>query len=392
VSGTDSYRFDEPLERRGTYSIKWDLKPDLLPFWIADMDFPAPPPVSRTIRERADHPVYGYTMMPSGARDAFTAWLERRHGYLVRETSLVYVPGVMAGVRLAIYALTRPGDGVVIQSPVYFPFFSCVEQLGRRLRVNRLLESELSYEMDLAGLEAIIADGASMLLLCSPHNPIGRVWTETELRSLAEICRRRGVIVVSDEIHADLIMPGQSFVPFGPIAEELGCRHIVLQSPSKSFNIAGLLSAFMIAPDRDVRAPLSEGSVALSMNHPNLFSAIAMESAYRDCEDWLDHLLPYLSENFSFLCEYLAEHEPRIRVFRLEGTYLAWLDMREFGLSDGELKARLQRDAGLWLHEGEQFGPGGAGFQRLNFACPRSLLERGLERLVSLTASMPTRA
>ena len=383
--------FDTPLERRGTDSVKWDEKPanrkgvPLLPMWVADMDFAAPTEVVRALMERASHPVYGYTLVNDRYPEAFRAWQRRRNGWDVPADWLVHTPGVMPAVRASILALTEPGDEVVLQPPVYYPFFSAVRDNGRSIVENPLVESPGGYRMDLEQLESVLTSRTRMLILCSPHNPVGRVWTADELRDLARVCERHELLILSDEIHGDLIRDGHRFVPVASLAPEIARRTVTFASPSKTFNIAGLSSSFTVIADRELQRRFRETAGRLGMELPNTLSLTAGAAAYSAGEPWLDALLSYLGGTFSWFQAEMSARFPRVRVSRIEGTYLAWLDlravMRESGATDAHVHSALLDRGALWLSDGARFGTGGAGFQRMNLACPRSVVADGLGRL-----------
>ena len=386
-----SREFDAPLDRRGTDSVKWDWKPTnrsgspLLPMWVADMDFAAPPAVRRALTERIRHPVYGYTFVADGHIDAFTAWQQKRNAWELSREWVIHTPGVMPAVRAAILAFTEPGDEVVIQPPVYFPFFSAVSDNDRAVLENPLVSTPEGYRMDLEQLEDTISSRTRMLLLCSPHNPVGRVWSAEELSSLADLCTRHDLLVVSDEIHGDLIRNGHRFVPFAALSPELANRTITCASPSKTFNIAGLSSSFAIIADRELRARFRQTMSRLGIDIPNPLSLTASAAAYAEAEPWLDSLLDYLSLSFNWFEQELHQRLPEVGLSRIEGTYLAWLDFRRVlercGASDVDLQRVLLEEAALWLSHGPRFGTGGSGFQRMNLGCPRTVVADGLERL-----------
>lgn len=377
------FDFDTILERRGTGAIKWDAVPeDTLPMWVADMDFAAPEPVIDALRARLEHPVFGYTRISDTYLDAFVQWQAERNGLEVAPDEIICAPGVMPAVRFAIDTFTEPGDRVVVQAPVYHPFYAVIERRGREIERNPLIEADGRYGMDLDALEQSARNGARMLLLCSPHNPVGRVWTEDELTEVARVCGRYDMMVVSDEIHSDIIMPGSRFVSFIRVARETGCRAVSLFAPSKTFNIAGIGSCTVIPSDTEVGAQFRSNLGAGNLELPNLLSMVAAQAAYLHGGRWLDALIAYLHDNYRFMAGYLAEKMPQVRLFPLEGTYIAWLDFRLLGYSDDELNRRLRENARIRLNEGRQFGSEGSGFQRLNFACPRGVLEEGLNRLV----------
>jgi len=408
-----SYNFDAIIDRRKTHAVKWDVGRDvtarsyqmpasgpsrvatkdgsgvfsesLLPMWVADMDFPCPPEIVDAFSSRAVHHVFGYMLAPESFYNAFIEWERARNGWEVDRESVVYTPGVMPAVKAAIDVCTRPGDGVVVQPPVYFPFFHSVELKKRQLVLNPLLRRGNRYEMDLDDLEHHFKEGARALLLCSPHNPVGRVWTREELSALVSLCKQYDVTIISDEIHSDIIMPGKRFTPLLSLGTDAAERTIACLSPSKTFNIAGTSAAYAVIEEPQLRAGFKKASAAAGIDHPSIFPVVASEAAYTEGEAWLDELLPYLWDNFAFLTDFLSRRLPDVRVTPLEGTYITWLDFREVcrreRLSDDDLKQKLKEEAGVWLSNGPQFGTGGEGFQRLNIATPRALLEEGLTRI-----------
>jgi len=387
------YDFERVIDRRGTSSLKWDFtrtftgRDDLLPLWVADMDFEVAPEIRRAMAERLEHPVFGYTLPPESYFQAAASWLERRHGFSVERSWMLSSPGVIPCLSAAILALTEPGDGVVIQPPVYHPFALRVKGNGRRIVENPLLLSGRRWEMDLDGLSRVIDAGTRMLVLCSPHNPVGRVWSREELGRLVEICAAKGLVIVSDEIHNDLVMPGFRHVPVATVSPEAARITITLVAATKTFNLAGLGGSLAIVADPGVRKRLDAVQHALFTGLANVFASAACEAAWRVGEPWLTELLSYLEGNYRLLVSFLERRLPHVGVFPLEGTYLALLDMRNLGLSDNELVQRLQGTGKVWLDEGFKFGRGGEGLERLNLACPRPVLSDGLERLVSAFSS-----
>ncbi len=390
-----AYNFDEVIERRGSDSVKWNGSPpgvrpaggrtDILPLWVADMDFRSPQVVLDAIARRVEHGLFGYMVTPASYLATTRDWLAMRHGWEVAPDSLIAVPGVVPSIQIAIEAFTRPGEKVIIQPPVYHPFRLVTIANGRQVVENPLRRSGTRYEMDFDQLARVIDGDTRLLVLCSPHNPVGRVWHEEELRKLVEICAERGVIVVSDEIHSDLILAGNRHVPTGLAAGAKGGSVVTLVSATKSFNLSSLSCAAAIVPDPILRSRFKRQIERAALNHHNPLSLAASEAAYRHGADWLEALLAYLEENYLFLVGYLREHAPALEVIPLEGTYLAWIDCSRSGYSDLEITKRLLAE-GLWLEEGTKYGTGGAGFQRLNFACPRTTLEEGLARLVRALA------
>jgi cysteine-S-conjugate beta-lyase len=384
------YDFDTIIDRRGTGSLKWDSgpgpAPDLLPLWVADMDFAAPREIVDAISARAEHPVYGYTIEPPGYVDAVVQWCADRHGWALERDWVLPSPGVLPSLSTAILALTRPGDGVVIQPPVYYPFAMRISFTDRRVVENPLVERAGRWEMDLDGLEKALDGGARALVLCSPHNPVSRVWERETLARLAGICARRGVVILSDEIHCDLVMTGHTHVPVASSCPEAAGIAVTFVAPTKTFNLAGIGGSFTVIPDRALRAKFQDQSRALWSGLSDPLSLAAVEAAYRKAGRWVDELVSYIEGNFTFLVKFLAQRLPRIRAARLEGTYLAWLDTRGLGLTDDEVAAVILGRAGVRLDEGRTFGAGGAGFQRMNLACPRAILAEALERIAFVLA------
>lgn len=395
--------FTAPVDRRGTASFKWDLEPrtsdgrPILPMWVADMDFPIPPVVAEAMRARLEHPIFGYTLLSDADRGAFVSWQSRRKGWQVDPGSLVFVPGVMPAVRAAILAFTERGDEVIVQPPVYYPFFNAVRENGRTVVENPLVHTNGSYRMDLDHLRGVMTDRTRMLLLCSPHNPVGRVWSPGELRSLAEVCMDRGVIIVADEIHSDLIpvreaAPRLRFTPLASLDPAIARATVSVAAPTKTFNIAGLASAFAVVPDAGMRRALSRETVRLGMDLPNTLSLVAATAALESGEAWLEDLLRYLGGTIDLLEQEISARIPQIGFSPPEGTYLAWLDFRrimeETGADDRRVARALKEGAGLWLSEGARFGRSGRGFQRMNFACPRSTVLDGIGRMERAVAAL----
>jgi cystathionine beta-lyase len=391
-----SYDFDTPIERRGTHAVKWDYEPiarhrgeqpEMLPMWVADMDLPCPQEVVDALRERAAHPIYGYTMVPDSLLDAFRSWHERRHGTRIVREEIVTVTGVMPAVEAAIAHFTEPGDGVVIQTPVYFPFYDAISKQGRTLVRNPLIEEEGSYRIDVDGLRAALREGAKMLLLCSPHNPVGRVWSRKELAEMAQICLEEGALLLSDEIHCDILLGDSTFTSVLSLGEEVREHTIVATSPSKTFNIAGNSCAQTVVPSAEHRKTFKRAVMSRGIWMPNLFGVVATEAAYRHGETWLNELLSYLSATDAAVREELSrviQTEAPVRMSPLEGTYIAWLDFRgilsETGKSHAELRKALE-EAAVWPSDGTLFGEEGEGFQRINIAAPRDLVLEGVRRI-----------
>lgn len=376
--------FDVVVPRRGTNSLKWDSRTDLLPLWVADMDFRAPRAVIDALVERAEHGVYGYTIFPDAYFTAIASWLARRHSWAVERDWITFSPGVVPAVNLAVQIFTQPGDKVIIQPPVYYPFFAAIEENGRRCVANNLVCEDGHYSMDFEGLEEQARDPrVKLLILCSPHNPVGRVWSRDELERLGQICVENGILIVSDEIHCDIVFRGKKHVPIASLNEAFAANSITCMSPSKTFNLAGLQTAYAIIPDAKKRDCFA---AANKVHRANAFGLEALIAAYSRGEAWLEDMLDYLEGNLQFLEDFVAKHMPGVTVAPLQGTYLAWLDCTRIGADPQELDRLILEEARVWLDDGLMFGPGGAGFQRINLACPRSILEKALERLEQVMA------
>lgn len=382
------YDFDTPIDRCGTYPVKYALRrakfgrDDVLPLWVADMDFAAPPCVRAALAARAAHPIYGYTVTPREAQEAVVAWQLARHGWQVEPEWVLVGPGLLSLLAVTIEALSRPGEAVAVPTPVYNPLFEGPARLCRRVIRLPLVQAPDGQYMDCDTWEDSLAADTRLLLLCSPHNPGGRVWRHGELARLGELCLRRDLIVVSDEIHADLVYPGHRQLPIANLAPELAARTVTLNSPGKTFNIAGLNTAYAIVPDPALRGRLHAAMQAHGFEGANLMGLTAMMAAYREGEPWLAALMDYLAGNLELVLSTLAALTPRVACPRPESTYLLWLDCRGLRWSDRQLQQRLI-DAGLGLTPGSQFGPEGSGFMRLNYALPRGRLRQALELLES---------
>lgn len=388
------YDFDRIIPREGTDCVKYDLRQalfgsdDVIPMWVADMDFEVPDFVRSAIKERADHPIYGYTFRPLRFFETVAAWLSRRHGWETDPGLISFSPGIVPALNMCVLAFTKPGDRVVVQPPVYFPFFSAVTAHNRELVYNPLIKEGLSYRMDLEQLEEVFREGAKMLILSHPHNPVSRVWREDELEGLAELCKRYNVIVLSDEIHSDLIMPGYVHRPLALAGEVIAGQTITCVAPSKTFNLAGMHSSALVFPDASMKKRYEEVLEGVHVGGGNLFGMVAMEAAYREGEDWLEQLLLYLDGNFRYLQDRIAKEAPGLHVSPLEATYLVWLDFSCLGLADKELREFIIRKARLGLNDGTQFGPGGEGHQRMNIAAPRVIVEEALDRLFAALSAI----
>jgi cystathionine beta-lyase len=380
------YNFDEHIDREGTDSVKFDFRKqyfgreDVIPMWVADMDFPVPPFVSEAVRRRAGHPVYGYSIIPESYYEAVIAWQKRRYDWDIRRDWILFSPGVVTGLNVIVQALTDPGDKIIVQPPVYFPFFSCVEKNGRKLLYNQLVEKDGIYSIDFDDLENKMKEGARMLILCSPHNPVSRCWTRDELEWLGAKSIEYGVLVVSDEIHCDLVFEPHQHIPLATLSEEIAQNTITCIAPSKTFNLAGLFTSSIIIANDSLRRKFKYAEEKIHLS-ANIFGITAAEAAYRTGEDWLGELMTYLKSNAGLVKDYLAVNMPEISVSPIEATYMLWLDFRKLDFSAPDLKKLLIEKAGLGFVEGTTFGPGGDGFQRMNIACPRATLEMAMKRI-----------
>jgi cystathionine beta-lyase len=381
------YHFDRIINRRGTDSVKWDgmesLFPenDLLPLWVADMDFPSPPEVTRALVRRARHPAYGYTLTSEHYYDAVRKWLFKRFQWDVCQEDILTTPGIVTALALCIEAFTAPGDEVVIQPPVYPPFFSVVTQAGRHLILNPLRQTGETYLMDLDDLKEKISPRTKLLLLCSPHNPVGRVWTREELCALGELCERQGITVISDEIHADLVFPGHTHTPTALSHPGLPGRTVTCTAPSKTFNIPGLYGSNIIISDRVLKEAYQAVLERFHLSSLNLFALESAVAAYSSGEPWLESLLDYLYKNLFYLRNRLRAI-PGVEFPVLpQGTTLAWISFKPWLKRGLDYRDLVIRRAGIALNDGSDFGEEGSGYMRLNFACPRPLLKQAMDRL-----------
>jgi cystathionine beta-lyase len=383
------YDFDKVIDRRDTCSVKWDYgERDVLPMWVADMDFESPREIVDAIVERASQGTFGYTLTPDSYYQAIVDWMKKHHGWEINKDWVVTTPGVLPALCFAVLAYSQPGDKVIIQSPVYHPFHYLIARNDRELVQNQMILVDGEYRMDYAGLESLLDEKTKLLILCSPHNPVGRVWKKDELLRLAEICMENGVIILSDEIHSDIIMEGHTHTPLATLSDEIADKIITCTAGSKTFNLAGLECSNIIISNEQLYDQFKSTASNLWVAKANMFGLLATQMGYTHGRQWLEQLLKYLKGNFDFLVSYLKEHAPRIKPVPLEGTYLAWLDFREFELPDMEVKDILLSKAKVWLDFGPQFGNGGEGFQRMNIACPRTTLEDGLSRIAKAFGSI----
>ena len=379
------YDFDKIVARRHSGSYKWDAVPeDALPLWVADMDFEVAPAVKKALADRVAHGVFGYTQVDDSYYDAVISWYERRHQWAVDRRWMLYTSGVVPAVSCSIKALTLPGENVLVQTPVYNCFFSSIKNQGCQIVENRLVRQDDSYVIDWDDFERKCADEkTTVFLLCNPHNPAGRVWTREELAKMGAICSKHHVFVISDEIHCELVMPGHKFTPFAAVSEANLCNCVTLSSPSKSFNTAGLQIANIICKDEEVRRRIERVINIFEVCDVNPFGPIALKAAYNESEDWLDALNEYIWGNYQLLRDTFAKQLPKLKVTRLEGTYLAWVDISGLGMTSDEVTEQLLREGHVFVSSGTLYGKeAGEGFIRINLACPRAVLTEGLNRIV----------
>ncbi len=381
------YDFDSVTERRGSGSSKWDSvqtlfgSEDVLPMWVADMDFPVPPPVVEALQKRVTHPIYGYTKTPDGFTDAIVQRVKRRFGWEIDPSWIMINPGVVPAVNTGVKAFAGPDGKVVIQSPAYPPFYSSVSNQNSTAAINALKWNGSQFDIDFDDFAEKFKDPeAKTFILCNPHNPVGRVWTADELKRMGDIALSAGAVVISDEIHCDIVYSGHKHIPFASLSPEFAKNSITCMATSKTFNLAGFHASFTIIPDEKVRAKWDQARAGI-MGSPGLFGLIATEAAFRHGDEWLDELLVYLEKNRDFVVDFCKERIPAIKPVRSQGTYLIWLDCRGLGLSHQELKKFLNEEAKVGLNDGKTFGESGEGFMRLNIGCPIALLKEGMERI-----------
>lgn len=377
------YDFDKRVNRRGTNSYKWDsaVNSDVLPMWVADMDFETAPAIIESLQKRVAHGIFGYTHVPESYYQAVTSWFMRRHALQIEKEWMIYTSGVVPAISAVIKALTRPGDKVLVQAPVYNCFFSSIRNNGCGMVSSPLVYTGDTYVIDFDDLTQKAADPkVKVMLLCNPHNPACRVWTREELTRIGEICLRYGVTVVSDEIHCELVMPGHQYTPFASISDEFLYHSVTCLSPSKAFNIAELQIANIVCADTEVRVRIDRAINDNEVCDVNPFGVLATEAAYNESEEWLSQLIDYIWGNYQFMQNYCHEHLPSFPITHLEGTYLVWMDCRKLNMKSSELERRLIENAHLWLNAGNMYGDDGEGFMRWNIACPRATLIEGLSR------------
>lgn len=382
------FDFDTVIERHGTDSAKFDFAvengypADVLPLWVADMDFQAPPCVVEALKKRVEHGIFGYTGLKDDYFEAIAGWFRRRFDWKLEKEWLVTTPGVVFALSAAVRVMTEPGDAVLVQTPVYYPFYRVIENNDRRIVENPLRYEKGRYTVDFEDFERKLADEkVKLFILCSPHNPICRVWTEEELRKVGALCEKYGVQVVADEIHCDFALPGYTHTPFLKACPELAERTLICTAPSKTFNLAGLQVSNILIPGEKLRAAYQKEMDRISYHGPNCLAVTACKAAYREGDEWLDACKAYMLENLGLVRAFLAEYLPIIRLVEPEGTYFAWLDCSGLGLTAEKLEELIVHKAGLWLDSGAIFGKSAEQFQRVVLACPRATLTRALEKL-----------
>lgn len=382
------YDFDEIIPRNDTACVKYDLleqyfgATNLIPLWVADMDFRTPDFVVEAVKKRASHEIYGYSFRTDAYTDAIIHWFKTRHSWEIQKEWIAFSPGVVPALNLVVMGFTNPGDEIIVQPPVYFPFFSAVENHQRKLVYNQLKYQNGRYYFDFENLKAIISNRTQMLILCNPHNPVGRAWTVDELRQLTDICLQHDILILSDEIHCDLALPPHKHVVTASLSEAVAKQTITAIAPSKTFNLAGMATSAVVCSNPDLKQRYDKILDQVHVGMGNLFGVVAAEAAYRGGHRWLDQLLAYIKDNYIFVYNYLENHLPFIKPIPLEATYLLWLDFKAAGFgSNEELRDFVIQKAGLALSEGVSFGPGGEGFMRMNLACSRVVLQKALAQL-----------
>ena len=381
------YNFDEIVRREGTNSIKYDAREsvfgdkNVLPLWVADMDFRTPDFIVDAIKKRMEHEIFGYSLRPDSYYKSIISWMKRRHNWEIQKSWISFSPGVVAGLTFAIETFSKPGDGVIVQPPVYFPFFDSVNGTKRKMVENPLTIVNGRYTFDFDDLKSKIEKDTKLLLLCNPQNPGGMVWTREELTELTNICIKNNIIIISDEIHSDIIFKGQKHIPIASLSDEVAKNSIVCMAPSKTFNVAGFSSSVIVIPDKLKSLRFKR---ALSVGHlemGNLIGSVALEAAYNNGDEWLDQMINYVWNNYLYLADFFAANLPKVRVMKPEATFLIWLDFNAYKMKDRELLKFITEKAGVGLNNGGKFGTGGDSWLRLNIGCPRSVLQEAIERI-----------
>ncbi|WP_087972729.1 MalY/PatB family protein [Oceanobacillus rekensis] len=387
--------FDELFERRNTRSVKWDMlkevfqSDDVLPMWVADMDFKAPDEVNDALVRRAQHGIYGYTVIDDDVSDSIIKWLQKRHGWKIDKTWLSYSPGVVTSLHMAVQAFTEPNDKILIQTPVYTPFYSVITEHDRVVVKNPLINKDNYYTIDFDDFEKKLKSGVKAFILCSPHNPVGRVWKKEELEKMAKLCLKYNVMIIADEIHSDLVFPGERHIPIASLSEEIADQTITCMAPSKTFNLAGLDASYVITTDKDKRKKLEATFSKQGLhNMLNTMGNTALEAAYTHGEAWLDELVALLKSHTDYVTEMFDKHIPQLKVVQPEGTYLLWVDCSELGMNNKELNKFMIEKARVGLNAGVSYGDEGDKHMRINIACPRATLEEGVERIIKAVKAL----
>lgn len=381
------WNFDEIINREGTDCIKYDWrsevfgKADVIPMWVADMDFRTPSFVTDAISERLKHEILGYSFRPDSYFDAFIGWVSALHGWNIRREWIEFSPGVVPALNMCTLAYTDAGDEIIIQPPVYTPFHGAVKDHGRKLLYNNLKETAGGWVMDFEGLRKTITPATKMIIISNPHNPVGRAWQHAELAELVDICYTNGIVILSDEIHSDLVLPGNVHVPLASLSDRAAAITVTCMAPSKTFNLAGLSTSSMIISDAGLREKYRNVLVGLHLHLGNIFGNVASEAAYSKGSEWRSEMIRYIQGNIDLVIDYCHAHLPQIKPVKPEATYMMWLDCRQMGLSAKDLHRFFIEKAGVGMNEGSAFGPGGEGFMRINLACPRSVVEKALKQI-----------
>ncbi len=381
--------FDKIIDRKNTKCYKWDYnkeifgKQDLLSMWVADMDFQSPPEVLEALRKRVDHGIFGYTGITDSFYDSIINWMKDRFDWEIKKDWIITTPGIVSAINFAIQTYTNKSDKILVQTPVYYPFFTSIKNNKRTLIISELKLIDDHYEMDFEDLEKKLADDVKMMILCSPHNPVSRVWKLDELQRVSELCLKYNVLLISDEIHSDLVFSNNKHIPIPTISKQIADNSITMFAPSKTFNVAGLSLSYVIVPNKNIQIIFQKTLLKLGLHGGNVFGIEALEASYKYGQKWLEELLIYVEDNYNFVKQYFQNNIPQIKTIKMEGTYLLWLDCREMGLSQKELVNFFINNAGLALNDGSKFGKGGNGFMRMNLGCSRRLIEKALNQLES---------
>jgi cysteine-S-conjugate beta-lyase len=381
------WNFDEPVAREGTNCIKYDLRKDtfghseVIPMWVADMDFKTPDFIINALSERLQHEILGYSFRPPEYFSSIIDWSQKRNNFKIEKDWICFSPGIVPALNFCTLAFTNPGDKIIVQPPVYFPFFSAVESHGRKIVYNRVKESGGNWEMDFDNLRESIDQKTKMIFLSNPHNPLGRVWYPDELSEFADICLENNILIISDEIHCDLVMPGFKYTPLASLSEKIANSTITCLAPSKTFNLAGLSTSSVIISNPELRKSFSSVVEKLHVGSGNIFGTIASIAAYSDGSEWLDELLKYLNTNVDYIMDFCKERIPEIIPLRTEATYMIWLDCRSLSMTGKELQAFFVKKAGVGMNEGSTFGPGGEGYMRMNIASQKNTVIRAMEQI-----------